>query len=69
MCENQHICVTVFKPLSIISVRFNVIINNSIGVPGHYKDIVDGLNAGEKKYIKKAIFCIVCPEKNTKKIT
>ena len=36
---------------SIISTNFNIIVDRMIGAPGHGKDVVDGINACDKRYL------------------
>ena len=36
--------------LSMISTNFNIIVDRMIGAPGHEKDVVDGINACDKRY-------------------
>ena len=37
--------------LSMISNNFNIIADRTIEAPGHGKDVVDGINACDKKYL------------------
>ena len=37
--------------LSLISVRYNIVIYGTVGALGHGKDIVDGLNAIDKSFL------------------
>ena len=39
--------------MSFLSAKYNINIDRAIGAPGHGKDIVDGLNAVDKHYLKK----------------
>ena len=48
VCANQYRHATYFYLLSIIAVRFNVIIDGAVGEPIHGKDVVYGLNAANK---------------------
>ena len=40
-----------FYFLSIISTNFNIIVDRMIGAPGHGKDVVDGINACNKRFL------------------
>eukprot|EP00957_Ditylum_brightwellii_P078478 5967207-Ditylum_brightwellii.AAC.1 len=44
-CGKQYMGATVIYLLSLISVRFNIVVDRAVGAPGHGRDIVDGLNA------------------------
>ena len=35
----------------MIFTNFNIIVGRMIGVPGHEKDVVDGINACDKRYL------------------
>ena len=37
--------------MSVISQTYSIIIDRGISAPGHGKDVVDGLNAVDKRYI------------------
>ena len=65
----QYIRETYFNQLPITSVRLFLIIDHFVGLTGYVKDVVDSLNTVDKKYLKKSMFCIFHPKKNTKKST
>ena len=52
-CAKQYRCAIALHFLSIFRSNKNVCIDWGIGVPGHGKDLVDGLNACDKKHLKK----------------
>eukprot|EP00957_Ditylum_brightwellii_P048693 3694718-Ditylum_brightwellii.AAC.1 len=49
-CAKQYRCAIDMYLLSLISVRFNIVIDRAVGAPGHGKDMVDGLNATDKAF-------------------
>ena len=51
-CAKQYRCATAMYLLSLISVRFNIVIDRAVGAPGNGKYIVDGLNAIDKAFFK-----------------
>ena len=51
-----------FICLSIISANFNVIVDRMIEVPGHGKDVVDGINFCDKRYLIGEMCMIGTPE-------
>ena len=63
-CAKQYRCATAMYLLSLISVRFNIVIDRAVEAPGHGKDIVDGLNATDKAVLFKAMFCNKNPEQD-----
>mmetsp|Transcript_86996 Transcript_86996/g.261346 ORF Transcript_86996/g.261346 Transcript_86996/m.261346 type:complete len:95 (-) Transcript_86996:587-871(-) len=48
--------------LSVLSYAFGISIDRAIGAPGHGKDIVDGLNAQDKVFLRKKMCMIGTPE-------
>ena len=44
-------CYCIF--LSIVSTNLNIIVDRMIGSPGHGKDVVDGINVCDKRYLMK----------------
>jgi hypothetical protein len=60
-CAKQYRCATAIHLLSMLATEFNVTINRSVGAPGPGKDLVDGLNACDKQYLKKMMMRIALP--------
>ena len=54
-CAKQYHCATAIYLLSLISKTYNIVIDRAVGAPGHGKDVVDGLNAVIKAFLKKAM--------------
>ena len=50
-CDEQYRCSTELYRMSIMSQAFSVIINRSISAPGHGREVVDGLNSIEKRFL------------------
>jgi hypothetical protein len=48
--------------LSLLSAVHNIVIDRAIGAPGHGKDIVDGLNATDKRFLASKMRMIGLPE-------
>ena len=42
--------------------KYSIIIDRVIGVPGHGKNVVDGINAYDKKFLMKKMCMIEMPE-------
>ena len=49
----QYRCANAICYLSFLSSKYHINIDRAIGAPGYGKDIVDGLNAVDKNYLKK----------------
>ena len=52
--ENYR-CATSLFLLSILSQDFYLIIDHGVSAPGNFRDVVDGLNATEKRFIFQSI--------------
>eukprot|EP00966_Prymnesium_polylepis_P017924 413578-Prymnesium_polylepis.1 len=63
-CGKQYRCGTAMYLLSILASKYGIVIDRAIGAPGHGKDIVDGLNATDKVFLRKAMCMIGTPEAN-----
>jgi hypothetical protein len=63
-CGKQYRSATTLFLLSLIATEFDLTMDRAIGAPGHGKDIVDGLNATDKMYLKKQMCMIGTPESN-----
>ena len=51
-CAKQYRCATALHLLSMLAVKHNITIDRAVGAPGHGKDLIDGLNAVDKMYLK-----------------
>ena len=49
-CDEHYICATALYLLSILSQAFSVIIDCIMSAPGHGIEVVDGLNAIDKRF-------------------
>ena len=52
-CAKQYICALAVYFMIIVLLTFNMIIDRAIGGPGHGKDVVDGLNSTDKRYLRE----------------
>ena len=50
-CAEKYICASAMYLMSVISQTYSLIIYRGISSPGHGKEVVDGLNTVEKRYI------------------
>ena len=48
--------------MSYISFKYQIIIDRMIGTPGHGKDLIDGINTSNKRYLKDKMCMIRTPE-------
>ena len=63
-CSKQYRCGSALYFLSYISIKYKMIIDRMIGAPGHGKDLVDGINAIDTRYLKGKMCMIGTPEVN-----
>ena len=54
-CAEQYICASALYLMSVMSKTYPIIIDRGISAPGHGKEVVDGLNAVDKRYIYQLI--------------
>jgi hypothetical protein len=52
-CAKQYNCATAVHLLSMLSVKHNITIKQAVAAPGHGKDLIDGLNAVDKMFLKE----------------
>jgi hypothetical protein len=64
-CAKQYRSATALYLLSMLALQFNVVIDRAVGAPGHGKDVVDGLNAVDKRFLRNAMFRILNPEETS----
>ena len=50
-CAEQYRCAYALYLMSVMSQTYFIIIDRGISAPGHGKEVVDGLNAVDKRYI------------------
>eukprot|EP00957_Ditylum_brightwellii_P184269 14035330-Ditylum_brightwellii.AAC.1 len=70
-CSKQYRSTSSLYLISTISIKYDIVIDHAIGAPGHGKDVVDGLNAVDKRYLRTAMLRNSFPEedKNLKKMS
>ena len=50
-CAKQYRCASALYFMSVISQCYSIIIDIGISAPGNCKEVVDGLNSVDKRYI------------------
>ena len=55
-CSKQYRCANALHLLSVLAVKYTVIIDRSVSAPGHGNSIIDGLNAVDKHYLRKVMY-------------
>ena len=57
-CAKKYRCALDIYLMLVISSSYGIIIYRAINSPGHGNNVVDGLNATEKRYLKEQMECI-----------
>ena len=60
----QYRCASALYLMSVISQCYSIIIDQGISAPGHVKDVVDVLNAVDKRYIYQLMTTVQIPGSN-----
>ena len=60
-CADQYICASSLYLMSVFSQCYSIIINRGISAPGRGKEVVDGLNYIDKRYIYQLISNVQLP--------
>ena len=63
-CAEQYGCDSAMYLMSVMSHCYSVIIDRGISTPGHGKEVVDELNAIDKRYIYQLISNVQLPGLN-----
>ena len=51
-CANKYRCALTIYLMTVLSSSYGIIMDRAMNAPGHGKNVVDGLNATEKHYLK-----------------
>ena len=60
-CAEKYKCASALYLMSVISQTYSLIIDQGISANGHGKEVVDGLNAVDKRYIYKLMSKVQLP--------
>ena len=60
-CAEQYRCSSALYLMPVISQTYSIIIDQGISAPGHGKELVDGLNAVDKRYIYQLMSKVQLP--------
>ena len=61
VCADQYICASALYLMLVLSQCHSIIIDQGISAPVHVKDVVDGLNAIDKRYIYQLMYNVQLP--------
>ena len=60
-CVEQYRCASALYLMSVMSQCYSIIIDRGISAPGHGKEVVDGLNTVDKRYIYQLMSTVQLP--------
>ena len=60
-CAEQYRCASTLYLMSVMSQCYSIIIDRDISAPRHEKELVDVLNAVDKRYIYQMMFDVQLP--------
>ena len=50
-CANQYMCSIAYYLMSYLSKSYHIVLDRAVYTPDHGKDVVDGFNAVQKRYL------------------
>ena len=60
-CYEQYRCASTIYLMSVISQCYSIIIDQGISAPGHGKEVIDGINDVDKRYIYQLMSKVQLP--------
>ena len=60
-CAEKYRCASALYLMSVLSQCLSLIIDRGISAPGHGKDVVDGLNSIDKRYMYQLMCTVQLP--------
>ena len=62
-CAKQYRCSIDYYLMSYLSTSYQIVLDIAVDTPGHGKDVVDGFNAVQKRYLATCLRMHNTPEK------
>ena len=59
----QYRCSIAYYLISYLSASYQIVLDRDVDTPGHGKDVVDGFNAVQKRYLATCLRMRTTPEK------
>ena len=64
-CAKQYRCSIPYYLMSYLSKSYQIVLDRAVDTPGHGRDVVDGLNSVQKRYLATCLrMCIYSSIKN-----
>ena len=60
-CDEQYICASSLYLISVMSQCYSIIIDRGISVPRHGEEVLDGINAVDKRYTYQFMSTVKLP--------
>ena len=60
-CDEQYRCASTLYLISVMSQCYSIIIDQGISAPEHGKEVVDGLNSVDKRYVYQLMSNVKLP--------
>ena len=64
VCAKQYRCSIAYYIMSYLSTSYKIVLDRAVDTPGHGKDVVDGFNAVQKRYLATCLRIRSTPEKD-----
>ena len=61
-CAEEYICASALYLISVMTQCYSVIIDCDISAPGNVKEVIDGINAIDKRFIYQLMSIVQLPE-------
>ena len=63
-CAKQYRCSIAYYLMTYLSSSYKTVLDRAVDTPGHGKDVVDGFNAVQKRYLVTCLRMRSTPEKD-----
>ena len=63
-CAKQYRCSIAYYLMSYLSTSYQIVLDRVVDTPGHGKDVVDGFNDVQKRYLATCLRMRRTPEKD-----
>ena len=63
-CADQYICASSLHLMSVLSQGYSIIIDQGMSAPGHGREVIDGLNVIDKRYIYQLMSNVQLKDQN-----
>ena len=63
-CAKHYMCSMAYYLMSYLSTSYQIVLDRAVYTPGHEKDVVDGFNAVQKRYLASCLTMRSTPEKH-----